>query len=191
MSVLVPPMSNGIRLPSPTSRAAWTLPATPPAGPDSTAPAASRPASAIGATPPCDWMIRVGPHIPGFGEPLFEAGEIARHGRPDIGVDDGRRDPLEFLDLRQHLGRQRDIDAGQLVFDRRARRLLVARVAPGVQIAHRHRLDPLAPSRPRSPRSSEPRSSGVSTRPSPRSRSRTPSRSRRGTSCSGGGRRRL
>ena len=62
MSVLVPPMSNGIRLPSPTSRAAWTLPATPPAGPDSTAPAASRPASAIGATPPCDWMIRVGPH---------------------------------------------------------------------------------------------------------------------------------
>ncbi len=38
-----------------------TLPATPPAGPDSTPPAASRAASAIGATPPCDWMIRVGP----------------------------------------------------------------------------------------------------------------------------------
>ena len=84
-----------------------------------------------------------GPHIPGFGEPLFEAGEIARHGRPDIGIDHGRRDPLEFLDLRQHLGRQRDISRRQLVFDCRARRLLVARVAPCVQVAHRHRLDPL------------------------------------------------
>ena len=64
MSVLVPPISNGIKLPSSASRAAWALPATPPAGPDSTAPAASRPASAIGATPPCDWMIKVGPRYP-------------------------------------------------------------------------------------------------------------------------------
>ncbi len=107
-------MSNGIRSRSaPSRRAAWTLPATPPAGPDSTAPAASRPASAIGATPPCDWMIRVGPLVAGLGEPGFEPRQIARQHRADIGVDDGRRDPLELLDLRQHLGGQRDIGVGQ------------------------------------------------------------------------------
>ena len=37
------------------------LPATPPAGPESTAPAARRTASATVATPPCDWMMSRGP----------------------------------------------------------------------------------------------------------------------------------
>ncbi len=36
-------------------------------------PAASRPASAIGATPPCDWMISVGPRIAGLARAGFRA----------------------------------------------------------------------------------------------------------------------
>jgi hypothetical protein len=61
MSVLVPPMSNVTRSPRPVSRATWRPAAMPPAGPDSTAPAASRAASRMGATPPCDCMIRTSP----------------------------------------------------------------------------------------------------------------------------------
>ena len=41
-------MSNGMRSPWPSSRAAYRLPATPPAGPESTPPAASRTASRDG-----------------------------------------------------------------------------------------------------------------------------------------------
>ncbi len=37
-------------------------------------------------------------------EPLLQSCEVARQHGPDIGVDDRRRDPLEFLDLRQDLG---------------------------------------------------------------------------------------
>ncbi len=61
MSVLVPPMSNVMRLPSPSRREACRLPAMPPAGPESTAPAASRTESAMVATPPCDCMISTSP----------------------------------------------------------------------------------------------------------------------------------
>ena len=61
MSVLVPPMSNRIRSGWPIRRAAWRLPATPPAGPESTPPAARRTESAMVATPPWDWMISTGP----------------------------------------------------------------------------------------------------------------------------------
>ena len=57
MSVLVPPMSNVTRSPRPVSWATWRPAAMPPAGPDSTAPAARRADSLIGATPPCDCMI--------------------------------------------------------------------------------------------------------------------------------------
>ncbi len=64
MSVLVPPMSKVIRLRSPSRRAAYVPAATPPAGPDSTAPAATRLDSAMGATPPCDCMIITSPAYP-------------------------------------------------------------------------------------------------------------------------------
>ena len=56
-SVLVPPMSKVTRSPRPVRRATWRPAAMPPAGPDSTAPAARRADSRIGATPPCDCMI--------------------------------------------------------------------------------------------------------------------------------------
>jgi hypothetical protein len=61
MSVLVPPMSNGMKLPSFMSAEQNTPPATPPAGPDRTAPAAMRTDSATGTTPPCDCMMSSGP----------------------------------------------------------------------------------------------------------------------------------
>ena len=177
MSVLVPPMSNGIRLPSPSSRAAWTLPATPPAGPDSTAPAASR----AGLGDRRDAAMRLDDQgraaVAGLGEPALQPRQIARQRRADIGVDDGRRDPLELLDLRQHLRGQRDVDV-------RAARVRCASRSRARGAGRGRRAD----SRPRPPRpvrasawrwraSSEAGSSGVSTRPSARSRSRTPSRS--------------
>ena len=81
------------------------------------------------------------PAVAGLREPSFEPRQIARQGRSDIGVDDGRRDPLVLLDLRQHLRGQRDVDAGQFSFDRRLGRELVPRVAVGVQVADRDRLD--------------------------------------------------
>src|SRR5882757_8416662 len=54
MSVEVPPMSNGTRSGIPSISAQRRLPEMPPAGPDSTVPAASREASSTGAMPPCD-----------------------------------------------------------------------------------------------------------------------------------------
>ena len=57
MSVDVPPMSKVMKSPWFRSRAACRLPAMPPAGPESTAPAASRTESAMPATPPWDCMI--------------------------------------------------------------------------------------------------------------------------------------
>jgi hypothetical protein len=44
------------------------------------------------------------PRIAGLRKPVPEPGQIARQRRADIGVDDRRRDALELLDLRQHLG---------------------------------------------------------------------------------------
>ena len=79
--------------------------------------------------------------IAGFAEPCFEPRQIARQHRADIGVDDRRRDPLELLDLRQHLRGERDIGVGQRAAQRLGGFVLVARVAPGVQIADRDRLD--------------------------------------------------
>ena len=111
MSVEVPPMSNGMRSPWPRSRAAYWLPATPPAGPESTPPAASRTASAMVATPPCDWMISTGARNPASRSRVSEAGQVALQRRADVGVDDGGADALVLLDLRQHLRRERDVDA--------------------------------------------------------------------------------
>ncbi|MGY3225756.1 pyocin large subunit-like protein [Bradyrhizobium sp. USDA 4512] len=54
MSVEVPPMSNGTRSGIRRRSAQRRLPEMPPAGPDSTVPAASREASSTGAMPPCD-----------------------------------------------------------------------------------------------------------------------------------------
>ena len=61
MSVEVPPMSKGMRSRSPKRAAIRLAPATPPAGPESTVPAASRAASSTGATPPWESTMKSGP----------------------------------------------------------------------------------------------------------------------------------
>ena len=63
-SLEVPPMSNGIRFGAVASSATRRAPARPPAGPESTVPAATRIVSSIGATPPWDCMMRIGPSYP-------------------------------------------------------------------------------------------------------------------------------
>ncbi len=114
MSVLVPPMSNGTRSAMPSSSAQRRPPETPPAGPDSTVPAASREASSTGAMPPCDSTTKRLPLKPASTRRCSQIGQIAPHHRFDIGVHDRGRDALIFLDLRQHVAGARDADTGQL-----------------------------------------------------------------------------
>ena len=111
----VPPMSNGTRSGMPSRSAQRRPPDMPPAGPDSTVPAASREASSTGAMPPCDSTTNRLPLSPASVKALREIGEIAPHDRFDIGVHDRGRDPLIFLDLRQHVARSRHADAGQFL----------------------------------------------------------------------------
>jgi hypothetical protein len=85
------------------------------------------------------------PGISGLGETLLELCQVAGQNRADIGVDNCRRDPLELLDLGQHFRGERHIGAGQGLRYRLARGVLVTSVAPGMQIAHRDRFDPLVP----------------------------------------------
>ena len=75
-------------------------------------------------------------------EPGREILQVAREGGADVGVDDGRPDTLVFLDLRQHVARERDVGARQAPRDRAPGELLVPRIPIRVQIAHRDRFDP-------------------------------------------------
>ena len=113
MSVLVPPMSKVMRLPSPSRRAACRLPAMPPAGPDSTAPAASRTESAMRGDAAVGLHDQHLARVAGLAESLVEVAQVARERRADVGVDHGGAEALVLLDLRQHLGRERDVGAGQ------------------------------------------------------------------------------
>ena len=106
-----------------------------------------------------------------------QAREVARQRRADVGVDDGGTHPLVLLDLRQHLRRERHVGARQRGARPPRPRALVPRVAIGVEVADRDRLDALAPRASSMRRVERRRSSGVCTRPSARTRSRTPSRS--------------
>ena len=121
---------------------------------------------------------------------LAEAREVPRERGAHVGVDDGRADPLVLLDLREHLGRQRDVGPRQGLPEPRLRRPLVAAIPVGVEVADGDRLHARPPEtldggaeRPDGERSLD--------RPSGRRRSRTPSRRARGTSGSGAGMRRL
>src|SRR5215475_9556215 len=126
MSVDVPPMSKVMRSPWFRRRAACRLPAMPPAGPESTAPAARRTESATPATPPCDCMMSTS---------LAEPPEVRRQGRTHVGIDHGGAEALVLLDLGEHFRGQGDVDAGQEALQDSARRLLVAAVGVGVEIA--------------------------------------------------------
>ena len=131
------------------------------------------------------------PAIVRLDQSLFQSAKIARQRRSDIGVHHRCRYAIELLDLRKHLGRQRHIRIRHRI-GQRLRRFRVHGADRG-----RHADSTPPPPRRRhasvrrSRHSSESRSSGVSMRPSARMRSVTPNRSARGTSCSGGGMRRL
>ena len=81
------------------------------------------------------------PAIARLDKPLFQPAQIARQRRPDIGVHHRRRDAVELLDLREHFGRQRHICIGHRIRERDRRFAFVPRIAVGVQVAHRNRLD--------------------------------------------------
>ena len=139
MSVLVPPMSNGTRSGIPSRSAQRRPPDMPPAGPDSTVPAASREASSTGAMPPCDSTTNRLPLNPASVKPLLEIGQIAPHDRFDIGVHDRGRDALIFLDLRQHVAGARYADVRQFSRQTFDRGEFVHRIEIGMQEAHRDR----------------------------------------------------
>ena len=65
--------------------------------------------------PPFDSMICSGAAKPASRTPALTRRQVASRQRLDVGVDDGRRAALEFLDLRQHLGRQRHRHFGQVL----------------------------------------------------------------------------
>ncbi len=191
MSVDVPPMSKPMMFGASPSRASATAAATPPAGPDSAVPAASRVASCHrgdAAMRQDDQQFAV---VSLRVQPGLQAAEVVLDHRADRGVGDGGGEPLELLDLRQHVGRGRDIDARQPLTNRVRGLLLMGRIAPGVQEADRDRLNIGHRASWSIAASSDARSSGISTDPSARIRSVTGRRRRRGTSGAGGVMRRL
>ena len=113
MSVLVPPMSNGTR-----SGMSEQIGAAPGAG---NAAGRSRQHRARGQ--PRGFLDRRHAAMrqdheqraleSRFGKTLLQIGQIVPHQRPDIGVHDRGRDPLIFLDLRQHVAGAGNADAGQ------------------------------------------------------------------------------
>ena len=143
MSVLVPPMSKVMRLPAPEHpRAVRRFPRCRP--PDRTAPPRRRgeSESSMVATPPCDCMMSTRPAIARLAQPLLEPAEIAREHGPHVGVHHGGAEALVLLDLREHLGGERHVGAGQQAREESARRPLVPAVAVGMEIADGDGLRP-------------------------------------------------
>ncbi|MNM86914.1 hypothetical protein D3C81_990830 [compost metagenome] len=66
----------------------------------------------------------------------FERVEVARCQRLDIGIGDGGGIALELADDGRHIGRQGDVQAGEITLDPVAHQPLVRRRAVGVQQAH-------------------------------------------------------
>ena len=158
---------------------------TPAAGPDSSASTGRCAASSEVITPPEDCMIVSGASTPAPSRPLPDVGDVAAHQRPHVGVDDGRRRALVLALLAQDLARERDGDAGQLLAQDRADRLLVLReaVASGAGRRRPTRRRPRAGApRARAPR---PRRAGAAPCRRRSSARETSKRSRRGTSGSG------
>ena len=113
-----------------------------------------------------------GARIPGLLQPLAEPLKIARQPRAHIGVHHRGGEALKFLDLGQHLRRQRHIGIRQCAAYRLGCDLLVTRIAPGVEKTDRDRLD-VRGTKAAIAWSRDVSSSGTSTRPSWRMRSMT------------------
>ena len=122
MSVLVPPMSNGMRLPSLISADAEHAAGDPAGRPRQHGPGGhahrlrDRRHAAVRLHD--EQRARVACRL----EPLRQARQVAVERRPDVGVHDRGADALVLLDLREDLRRQRHVDAGQRPGQRLARR---------------------------------------------------------------------
>ena len=82
-----------------------------------------------GITPPFDCIRkRCCVRDAGLVEAAVEMADVVHHHRLEIGVEQRGREPRPFADARQHLARQRDMDAGKFLVDQRAR---LAPRAPG------------------------------------------------------------
>ena len=79
----------------------------------------------------------------GAGETLVELRDVAREDRLQVGVDDGRAQPVVLADLRQHLARERDAAAGNFLEHDVAHPRLVLGVQEREQQAYRDRFDVL------------------------------------------------
>ena len=77
------------------------------------------------------------------GDTLLEEPEIPRHHRADVRVHDRRRQPFELAELRQHVGRDREVETGELAAHQVGHRALVRRVHVRVQEADRERFHAL------------------------------------------------
>src|SRR5262249_20716291 len=84
-------------------------------------------------------------------ELLLEPADIARHHRPDVGVDRRRRRTLRLENLRQDLEARADVDAGELRLQDLLRAALVRRVDGRVDEDDRDGLEPDAPDAARDP----------------------------------------
>jgi hypothetical protein len=103
---------------------------------------------------------------------LRHAGDVAAQDRGKIGVDHGGVAAPDELDERRDLVTDGDLAEAPPAHLRGERRLM-RRVAPSVHQHDRHRVDPGPREGSASGASSGPRSSGISTEPSARSRSST------------------
>ncbi len=78
-----------------------------------------------------------------LGQAPIELTDVAREDRLQIGVDDGRAQPIVLADLRQHLGRERDAAARHFLDDDLAHAGFVLRMEKREQQAHRDRIETL------------------------------------------------
>ena len=85
----------------------------------------------------------------GFGDAPIQALDIGRHDRHDRGIEDGRHAALVLAEHRQHLARQRDERAGNLLGEDGGDAPLVRRVGVAVQQHDGDRADALRRDRPR------------------------------------------
>ena len=158
----VPPMSRPSALPSPESSASSPAPTAPPAGPESTLQAPARAASAAGRDAARGLHHRR-LRQPALARRLAEPPEVAAEQRREVGVDDRGRAALVLAELRQHLVRGRDVDAGQLGAQALGDRALVGGLEVGEQQADRDRLGARARGPRRPARRARPRSSSAIT----------------------------
>ncbi len=113
MSVLVPPMSKVMRLPSPSSRA--RVPAARDAAGRAGEHRARGQAHRVrdGRDPAVRLHDQDVARVAGLAQPRAQAAQVAAEHRAHVGVHHGGAEALVLLDLREHLGGERHVGVGQ------------------------------------------------------------------------------